>query len=225
MKIKTDLTKICDGIYLCEMDNRYDLAMTFCRVQEFYESAFKEIRGKSFSMMKFQRLYSLKREGCFSYPLDWAGFNIPSSILEKFYKGDWMSNDWNEYDGVFKKIVNQIGEDKPFYLIASEKNQKQTVDHELCHAFYNLNKDYKSSVDKMINSIPKTLLNKMKKVLKDTGYCDRVMKDEIQAYLSCDHNYFSHQGRLSDIDDKRIEKFEKLFQNHFNKHISLNITK
>jgi hypothetical protein len=221
MKIKTKLTKLCDGIYLCEIDNAYDLAMTFCRAQEFYESPFEEIRNKNFTMMQFQRLYSLKRNGYFSYPEDWAGFNIPGSILEKFYKGDWITNDWNEYDGVFKKLINHIGNDKPFYLIGAVRGDKDTIDHELCHAFYNLKENYKKEVDKLISKIPKKTFNKMRKALKDTGYCNKVIKDEIQAYLSSsdcsffdDYNYWEEN-----------QKIGKVFANHFNKHIALNIKK
>lgn len=222
MKIKTKLIKISEGIYLCEINNAYDLAMTFCRVQEFYESPFEEIRGKNFNMIEFQRLYSLKNEGIFTYPNDWVGFNIPSSILNKFYKGMWVQSDWNMYDSVFKKIINQINQDKPFYLIGAQKKDQKTINHELCHAFYNLNSDYKKSVDKLINNIPRRFLDKMKKVLRKTGYCNKVLRDEIQAYLSCDSPYLEDNIRC---DWEKIIKISKKFEKHFNEYINLNIKK
>lgn len=222
MKIKTKLIKIQEGIYLCEMDNLYDLAMTFCRIQEFYESPFKQIRRKNFSMMKLQRIYSLNNKGYFSYPKDWAGYNIPSSIIDKFYKGKWVSSDWNEYDCVLKKIINRIGDNKPYYLIGALKGDKHTVDHELCHAFYSLDKKYKISVNKLINSVPKRLLDKIKKVLRKTGYDESVMIDEINAYLSCDKAYLADEIRP---DWERIEKWGIVFENHFNEYVALNIKK
>ena len=221
MKIKTKLIKVCDNVYLCEINNEYDLAMTFCRVQEFYESAYEEIRNSNFSMMQFQRLYSLNQEGVFTYPQDWAGFNIPCSILDKFYKGSWVQTDWNEYDTAFKKIITKIGNDKPFYLIGARKGEKQTIDHELSHAFYNLKIDYKRGADKLVNSIPKKTFNKLKKALKQTGYCNKVIKDEIQAYFSSgDCSFFDACNNWQEN-----QKIGKAFEKHFNKHITLNIKK
>jgi len=222
MKIKTELTKICDGVYLCEIDNSYDLAMTFCRVQEFYESPFEQVRSKSFTMMEFQRIYSLKNGGTFTYPEDWSGFNIPSGILDKFYKGAWVQTDWNMYDTTLKKIINHIKEEGPYYLIGAQKNDQHTINHELCHAFYNLDKKYKKSVTKLINSIPRRLLDKIKNILRKTGYCNNVLRDEIQAYLSCDKAFLADEIRS---DWEKIEKWGIIFENHFNKHIALNIKK
>lgn len=219
MKFKTKLTKIYDGIYLCEIKNVYDLAMTFCRVQEFYESPFEEIRNKDFNMMEFQRIYSLKGTGTFTYPVDWAGFNIPSSILHKFYKGSWVETDWNMYDTAFKRVVMQIKDKEPFYIIGAMENDKNTINHELCHAFYNLKESYKRGVDKLINNIPKRIFNKMRKALKDVGYCNKVIKDEIQAYLSSsDCSFFDGY-----VDWQENQKMGKIFNKHFNKHIDINI--
>jgi hypothetical protein len=221
MKIKTKLVKICEGIYLCEINDAYDLAMTFCRVQEFYESPFDKIRGKNFTMSEFQRIYAQKGTGVFTYPEDWAGFNIPSSILNKFYKGSWVETDWNIYDTAFKKIVIQIKDENPFYIIAAKAGDKHTIDHELCHAFYNLKENYKKGADELMNNIPKRIFNKIRKALKDVGYCNKVIKDEIQAYLSSsDCSFFDEY-----VNYQETQKIGKVFEKHFNKHITLNIKK
>lgn len=105
MNIKYKLKEIYPKVFLVTMDNSYDLAMTFCRVQEFYESPYKEIRGKYFTMAEFQRLYTMRRgSDCFTYPSDWAGFNIPSQILLDCY--GYFSNfqDLNQYDEVMQEI-------------------------------------------------------------------------------------------------------------------------
>jgi hypothetical protein len=221
MKIKTKLVKICEGIYLCEINDAYDLAMVFCRVQEFYESPFEEIRNKDFSMMEFQRFYSQRGTGIFTYADDWAGFNIPSSVLHKFYKGSWVQTDWNMYDTAFKKIVIQIKDKEPYYIIGAKGKDKRTIDHELCHAFYNLKESYKKGADALINKLPKRIFNKMRKALKDVGYCNKVIKDEIQAYLSSgDCSFFDNY-----VDWEENQKTSKAFEKHFNKHITLNIKK
>jgi len=50
MNIKYKLKEIYKGIFLVTIQDEYDLAMTFCRLQEYYESPFKQIRGKTFEM-------------------------------------------------------------------------------------------------------------------------------------------------------------------------------
>src|SRR5690348_11995408 len=84
------LTKLLEGVYLLVFDNGYDLAMHFCRYQEFYESQNPDFNGKNFSMFDFMRWYSLENKTrsnkdfmCFTYPEDWAGFNIPSWVFTK----------------------------------------------------------------------------------------------------------------------------------------------
>jgi hypothetical protein len=75
--------------------------------------------------------------------------------------------------------------------------------------------------DLLINNIPKRIFNKMRKALKDVGYCHKVIKDEIQAYLSSgDCSFFDDY-----VDWEENQKIGKAFEKHFNKHITLNIKK
>ena len=60
MKIEYTLKNLYPGVYLCTIKDMYDLTMTFCRVQEFYESPFKQIRNKKFLLLEFMKLYSKK---------------------------------------------------------------------------------------------------------------------------------------------------------------------
>jgi hypothetical protein len=96
MKIKHPLVKgrvkeVKPFIYCVEVDDNYDRAMLFCRYQEFYESPYKQFRGKPFTWMEYMRFYKNSwKKNVFTYPEDWVGYNIPSTILEKsidtFYK-------------------------------------------------------------------------------------------------------------------------------------------
>ena len=65
MKIKNllvegEVKELYPKIFGVSIKNNYDRAMLFCRYQEFYESPFKEIRGKNFSFEKFMWLYKTK---------------------------------------------------------------------------------------------------------------------------------------------------------------------
>jgi hypothetical protein len=187
MKAKTfnvDVDEIVEGVYLCSIKNRYDLAMTFCRVQEFYESPFKEIRGKKFHMMYFMELYSKRRgDGAFTYASDWVGFNVPGNIVQKMF--ELGIDDVTEYDEIIKKIHERAGSSR-YYLIGSSGKDKKTINHELCHALYYLHEDYKHAADKITKKISSGAYKKLCKFLLELGYTKQVLADEIQAYLSTD---------------------------------------
>ncbi|NBP12859.1 hypothetical protein EBU95_00440 [bacterium] len=189
MNIKYSLEKISNRIYHCIIKDRYDLAMTFCRVQEFYESPFKEIRGKSFDLLNLMRMYAKRSgEGYFGYPADWAGFNIPGSIIQKCYYENSLT-DWNMYDEVIldihESITSELDERHPnYYLIGSEGNNETTKRHEIAHALFHLNKDYKNKATKIIKTITPRIYKQIEEFLLEIGYSKKVIVDEINAYFS-----------------------------------------
>ena len=157
MKIKYSLKKIYPGIYFCKIEDMYDLAMTFCRIQEFYESPFKQIRGKRFTLVELMAIYSKGNEGSFTYPIDWGGFNIPGPIISNLYDNE--VEDFNIYDGIITdihdKVVGEVNSHN-YYLIGSNSD-KSTIAHECCHALYFLDKNYKKSVNKIIKNLHRSL--------------------------------------------------------------------
>jgi hypothetical protein len=218
MKINHTLTKLHKGIYLLEIENSYDLAMTFCRVQEFYESSFDEIRGKNFTISQLMRLYSMKfGEGLFTYPIDWVGFNVPSKAIWNCYY-EFIIEDLNEYDHLIQEIDDKIQNESPnkYYLIGSRPNEKTTIDHEVAHAFYYLNKKYKKESDKIVDSIHQSSLKKIKKHLLSIGYNDKVFKDEVQAYLSNTPEYFVENAELNKKETKNLHSAAKKINILFN---------
>ena len=57
------------------------------------------------------------------------------------------------------------------------------IGHELAHAYYYLDEEYKLKMDKAIKAYPR--YEEMKKIiLSGVGYDENVVDDEIQAYLS-----------------------------------------
>jgi hypothetical protein len=182
VKLKYSLIKPYPGVYHCVIKDLYDLCMTFCRVQEFYESPYKQIKGKRFTLVELMKVYS-KDRGSFTYPIDWVGFNVPGSIVSNLY--DYEITDFNIYDNIVTtihdKIVNEIGSNN-YYLIGSDDNKK-TIEHELCHAFYFLDGAYKQQINEILIKLSTSAYKKMTRVLTDTGYCRDVFLDELQAYL------------------------------------------
>ena len=219
MNIQYNLKEIYPRIFLVTMDNSYDLAMTFCRAQEFYESPYKEIRGKNFNMVEFQRLYTMRRgESCFAYPEDWCGFNVPSNAIRNLYYSSKIE-DLNQYDTAFHKIIDKItcGTNKneyKYYLIGAGTGDKQTKNHEIAHAFYYLDPTYKREMNKLIKEINKRSYSKITNFLLNVGYAKKVINDEIQAYLATGDSYM--RDNSIKIPKNITKKFQKVFKQYSN---------
>jgi hypothetical protein len=219
MNIKYELKEIYPRVFLVTMDNSYDLAMTFCRVQEFYESPYKEIRGKNFNMVEFQRLYTMRRgESCFAYPEDWCGFNVPSNAIWNLYYSNKIE-DLNQYDTIFHKIIDKITCDTnkneyKYYLIGAGTGDERTKNHEIAHAFYYLHPAYKREMNKLIKEINKRSYNKITNFLLNAGYTKKVIDDEIQAYLATGDSYLQDDGIK--IPKNITKKFQKVLEEYCN---------
>jgi hypothetical protein len=215
MKIKYSLKKLYPGIYLCKIEDMYDLAMTFCRVQEFYESPFKQIRGKRFTLIELMALYSKKNEGSFTYPMDWGGFNIPGPIVASLY--DYKIEDYNIYDSIILEIHNKIvteTESNQYYLIGSNTDVC-TIEHECCHALFFLDKNYRENALKILKKLYRSLRKKAEDVLLELGYDKSVMDDEIQAYLTTEFNTLKAKKKLNTKEQKNYNSVVKELKENF----------
>jgi hypothetical protein len=220
-KIKHPLVKgivreVKPFIYCVEVDDHYDRAMLFCRYQEFYESPFKKIRGKYFTLEQYMRLYTKEnKKNWFTYPYDWSGFNIPCNEVQK---SNHMFCKETEYDEIMNDIYfyctidsqnKNNGTRHDWYLIGASSKDLKTMNHEIAHGLYFTNKKYKNSVAKLIKGIKKNHYNKLKKTLIKMGYVDdkKIIDDEIQAFMST--------GLYNQLDKEELKVYEKDFINNF----------
>lgn len=223
MKIKHPLVKgkvkeVKPFIYCVQVDDDYDRAMLFCRYQEFYESQYKKFRGKPFTWMEYMRYYkNAWKKRTFTYPDDWAGYNIPSNIVEKannvFYKEteyDKIMNDIYFYCAIDSQNKNDNTR-RNWYLIGASSKDLKTMDHEIAHGLYFTNKDYKKEVNVLIDKIKPTHYEKLKKKLIKMGYVNdkKIIDDEIHAFMST--------GLYNGLDTKELKVYEKGFKNNFKK--------
>jgi hypothetical protein len=203
--LQCDLQKLHPRLYLLKFDkkDRYDMCMTFCRYQEKYESPNSRFRNRDFEMIDFIEWYSKDRDGCFTYPNDWAGFNIPNTL----FHNSWYINikDKNKYDRLMLEVYYTIWDDikygpgtissreflaslkedptnPKYYLIGATDNY--SISHETAHGFYYLLPKYKRAMNTLTNKLPKKFINKVYSWFKDIGYDSTVYKDEMQAYMS-----------------------------------------
>jgi hypothetical protein len=223
MKIKHPLVKgkvkeIKPFIYCVEVDDDYDRAMLFCRYQEFYESPYKRFRGKSFTWMEYMRFYKdAWKKRVFTYPDDWAGYNIPSNVVEK---GIDTFHKETQYDEIMNNIYFYCSSDaqqkndgthRPWYLIGASSKDKGTLNHEIAHGMYYTNKEYNKEVTKLIDKIKPAHYEKLRKKLVKMGYVNdkKIIDDEIHAFMST--------GLYNGLDTKELKVYEKGFKSNFKK--------
>jgi len=206
------------NVFAVIIKDEYELAMTFCRVQEFYESPNIEFRGQHFDIWKFIDWYSRQRNGSFTYPTDWAGFNIPFDVLEECTTG--LKEIQSPYDKTLITICSQLKKMKkegPAYVIGVPDTESPTFTHEVSHGLYYTNEEYREAANKIIEEIKtinKNTYTTFKRNLMKMGYTEDVIDDEIHAYLTTnwDHNNFGKDvkiGLKKKLHDAFISKLQK----------------
>lgn len=218
MNIKFKIKEVKPSIFMISLKDKYNRGMLFCRVQEYYESPNSKFRNKNFSIWDYIEWYSREYNG-FTYPFDWSGYNFPLEVAEKCYSSCKIEN---IYDDVFLEIIKNIkniSKNKKSYIIGIDENKEDDYKHEMCHAYYYLNSIYKKLADNIISKIDKKTYNSMCKNLLKMGYCKKVLKDEIQAYLISDFMYGPFYNKLD--KNKIFSPHKELYEN-FNKIFSDN---
>ena len=191
-----NVKEIYPNLFLYTFPNQYELASTFIRLQEFYESPYKEIKGKYFELDQYMDLYVKdQKDNKFTYFEDWNGFNVPGNIIQEFkdkFEEHFTNKEYDLFQSLRKsgktydkswKGCKKIHKEK-YYIIAVVDKGKDTIQHEIAHGLYYLNKDYKREMNKLIKQMLLPLRSRAEIYLKKTGYCKAVLKDELQAYFA-----------------------------------------
>lgn len=203
--------EILPEVFAVVVPDNYERAMLFLRVQEFYESPYKNIRQSKFSIWDYFSLYARDMgEGCFSYPSDFSGFNLPLIVAKKCYE---LNDIETPYDVKMNEIVEKkFVNGRRQYLIGVGSLSDSTFRHELAHALYYTNANYRCEMDDLTNSLSQSNYAKFKKNLTQIGYFPGVFKDEIQAYMSEESDSKASKGVA---DRKTIhQRYKKVFKKY-----------
>jgi len=176
--------EIIDDLYLVKFSNEYECASTMMRMEEFYESKSRNIKGKYFTLEQFMDNYA-KRHDNFTYLSDWGGFNMRGYSIQEFYELFQYHDDLTNKEMKFLELLNKKIPDwevRDFYLIALADDQY--LDHEVAHGIWHLNSQYQKDMRKHIRDMNINDKNKVMKVLKKWGYARSHMYDEIHAYMA-----------------------------------------
>ena len=200
MKFEIKLSQIHPHIFVVEVDNKYDLGMTFLRAQEFYESVNDAFRGKVFSIFSYMDWYAkgYSEEKGFTYTIDYRGYNVPSTALNdcyRTYKGhtphdDMMLN--------IMKTISDLGTSR-YYLLGTSMGDAATLEHEMAHGLFFVNEQYRKTMEHHVSLLP--IRTELFAFLKEEmGYADAVHVDETQAFMSTG---------LSDAFEEKMDEYKK----------------
>jgi hypothetical protein len=200
---------VTNRIHLLIFDTQKDVASTFLRFQEHYESP--EFMGKIFSLEEFKEWYVQnspkgKETGEFTYYSDWNGFNIPSSVLRLFYQGkfDPLSEQERKFLERFKD------EPEPFYVIGvhkSTKKLKASLQHEVAHGLFFTDEHYRNEVLRLLTQFDTEPIRE--ELRSKAGYHEQVLDDEVHAYSI-------NTGRKlkTPIPQELVTKLRTLYEEH-----------
>ena len=175
--MNVEATVVAPQTVLLTFENQFDLTSSLLRFQEHYEGPY--FRGKVFSLAEFKAWYKTATgQKKFTYYTDWNGFNFPSTTLYLF-----RNQEFNPLSVKEKKVLRLLTAfEEPFYVIAVHKEKFDSVlDHELKHALFYLNKEYRDQVLTIIGNVDCLELGFE---LMDHGYTQEVIPDEINAYVT-----------------------------------------
>jgi hypothetical protein len=202
-------TKIGPGIFHLHFESATRMASAMMRFQEYYESP--KFRGTYFTREEFMIWYSQEKNGA-TYAQNWAeeGFNIPSSVLEPFYEGHFspLTADESYILDIFRfKRATKI------YIIATAKDsRKGVIHHEIAHALYYLNPEYKKEVDSILASIDTAPIKHFLTTNPDyAAYHEAILDDEIHAYLGHSSDELAEHGIDLAPYAETIRKFQELY--------------
>jgi hypothetical protein len=219
---RISLYKVADRIWAVVIPHNYLRSWVFLRCQEYYESTSPYFKNNRFTWKDYMNWYQSEqgprgKRDVFTYANDWAGFNLPSEVIE-----DCLSEikDPNHYDDIMISIVNTIksNESGNFYLLGIseiDNVDNHLLDHELAHGMWYTDSSYKSEMNKLLSEMDKKSVESIKKLIAEIGYAESVISDEAQAYLATG---IYDEWMVDDIPNW-TDKFKEVFDKYKSKHL------
>lgn len=189
--------KLRDRLYELRFDDQHEMCMTFLRYQEHYESP--RYVGRKFTLAEFMSWYvkDQSKDGSFSYPQDWGGFNLPVDVIGRVHA--MGIDDPNHYDSLMLFVYRTItAQCDGAYLIGVTRGA-QLDRHEITHAMFHIDDEYRKKVLTEL-AWPNTsdMVAELKAILLDKGYAEVTALDEVNAYVTTgDHGFFKKFRKTS----------------------------
>jgi hypothetical protein len=189
--VSVRLLKPHDRIFLITAGSPRELGEMFLRPQEFYESPI--VRGTYFTHETFRELYIQRfgRAGRFTYFTDYQGYNFPGEALLDWQKA-FASKETIEEQKLFT-VLGALPDQ--FYVIGALHRDKTTIDHELHHALFHLDRGYRERVTAEL-ALWREVLEQthVAAKLRTLSYDENVIADESAAYILFEENWLRNRG-------------------------------
>jgi len=193
-----------NSIVLVEFEDRDSMCKTLLRPQEFWESPV--FKNKIFTLGQYRKNY-IKEHGIFNYSEEVAGCNVPSIAFKPFIEGlfDPLTPEEEE-------LINYIKHKKGKFCVIGIPSDYEdtTLDHEMCHAYFYLDYQYRRDVIQLIVSLKDKLDGIKEWLVKEKSYSDNIILlcDEINSFIAADHLFL--KSKKVKIPRKIITEFIKL---------------
>lgn len=179
-------------------DTQYDATAMMIRISEFYESSLPSIRYNLFTLDEVQDAYASLNNNEMTYYEDWTGFNIPGDVVMSFYRSYSQSSftELSRRELLLHQMLRQhcpqmVSVDAAqYYLIVTCRGCESALNHELAHAYWYMNSEYRDKMTAMMTACrqPLTAIGEqlflLEMNLSEMGYSHDVLEDELQAYMS-----------------------------------------
>ena len=205
------------SVVLIEFPTQLKLGQSFLRLQEFYESPTEQFRSKFFMLDDYIEWYvSTNGKKEFTYYTDWYGFNVPSDIIYKFLRAYPTYSFTNEEMALINALHPWLKANHQFYLIGAMQGDQETIKHEMAHAFWALDPQYRSNQQVNLDNMNDSIKKQMKTKLVAMGYRDddSILLDEIQAYLGTENDLPGCGFNITNLK-KHAQPFQKTFDERY----------
>jgi hypothetical protein len=209
-------TWIYPNILHVKAPNQFELCSLVYRMSHFYE--FPGFKGLRLNVHELNAYYYRMHGDKHYWKKQYNGANLPDFALRAFKKIHKL----NEREKpLFKILRPKLEANEKFYVIVSvsDKYDDFAFKHELAHAFWYLDEQYRQSALALINEYPKIssiILNKLEKM----GYDGDVLCDEAHVYAGVYFDYYfadlwhypgalELRGRLIELFNDKVESLEE----------------
>lgn len=201
-----NLLRPSNQIFLVTSDSPTELGKAFVRIQEFYESPYKQFRRRHFTLERFKEFY-VKEFGGWTYYSDFQGFNVPSNVFWK-----WLARYQKKLTPDEKALSALLKTDAmpmDFYLIGALSKDVGTINHEISHALFHLYPSYGMTMQDLLKGKD---VSGVRKYLKAHMYAEPQMLDEMIAYMMFEHKILNRAG----CKTKHLEETREMMTHAFN---------
>lgn len=191
-------------IVILKFKNQYEMNMSMMRAEEFSENS--KIRGKILDLEPFMdTMASQQEDGNFHYTNEVLGTNMDWHTLCRFNLHAL---------GVLTERERRVFASLecfrycPNFCIISVFKYDEILKHELAHALYFMDEEYKDKSDELSSSLSPTCVRKITEWLRSKSYHRSAYMDEFQAFLSSDSRP-ELRDRFGELPWKIVSRFRR----------------